>query len=110
NLSKPWRPYHAHDENQPLSPGEKVHLDIEIWPTSIVVPAGFQIGVTVRGRDYEYPHASGQRQSNFKNELRGCGPFLHDDPRDRPPEIFSGETSIHIDPEQAPYLLLPIIP
>ena len=110
NLSKPWRPYHAHDENQPLSPGEKVHLDIEIWPTSIVVPAGFQIGVTVRGRDYEYPHASGQRQSNFKNELRGCGPFLHDDPRDRPPEVFNGETSIHIDPEQAPYLLLPIIP
>jgi predicted acyl esterase len=110
NLSKPWRPYHAHDENQPLSPGEKVHLDIEIWPTSIVVPAGFQIGVTVRGRDYEYPHASGQRQSNFKNELRGCGPFLHDDPRDRPSEVFNGETSIHIDPEQAPYLLLPIIP
>lgn len=109
NLSKPWRPYHAHDENQPLSPGEKVHLDIEIWPTSIVVPAGFQIGVTVRGRDYEYPYASGQRQSNFKNELRGCGPFLHDDPRDRPPEVFNGETSIHIDPEQAPYLLLPII-
>jgi len=109
-LSTPWRPFHTHDEEQPLIPGEKVDLDIEIWPTSIVVPAGFQIGVTIRGRDYEYPHATGLRLSNFKNELRGCGPFLHNDPRDRPPEIFNGDTSIHIDTEQVSYLLLPIIP
>ena len=109
-LSTPWRPFHSHDEKQSLSPGEKVDVDIEIWPTSIVVPKGFQLAVTIRGKDYEYPHASGQRLSNFKNELRGCGPFLHDDPRDRPPEIFSGDTSIHVDPAQAPYILLPIIP
>ena len=109
-LSTPWRPFHSHDEKQSLSPGEKVDVDIEIWPTSIVVPKGFQLAVTIRGKDYEYPHASGQRLSNFKNELRGCGPFLHDDPRDRPPEIFSGNTSIHVDPAQAPYILLPIIP
>ena len=31
---------------------------------------------------------SGGRLSNFKNELTGCGPFLHDDARDRPPQIF----------------------
>ena len=109
-LSTPWRPFHSHDEKQSLSPGEKVDVDIEIWPTSIVVPKGFQLAVTIRGKDYEYPHASGQRLSNFKNELRGCGPFLHDDPRDRPPEIFGGNTSIHVDPAQAPYILLPIIP
>ena len=109
-LSTPWRPFHSHDEKQSLSPGEKVDVDIEIWPSSIVVPKGFQLAVTIRGKDYEYPHASGQRLSNFKNELRGCGPFLHDDPRDRPPEIFSGDTSIHVDPAQAPYILLPIIP
>ena len=109
-LSTPWRPFHSHDEKQSLSPGEKVDVDIEIWPTSIVVPKGFQLAVTIRGKDYEYPHASGQRLSNFKNELRGCGPFLHDDPRDRPPEIFSGDTSIHVDPAQAPYIRLPIIP
>ena len=33
--------------------------------------------------------------SNFKNELKGCGPFLHDDPRDRPPAIFNGTTTLH---------------
>ncbi|WP_439534788.1 CocE/NonD family hydrolase, partial [Polymorphobacter sp.] len=81
-LSQPWRPYHSHDELQPLSPGEIVTLDIEIWPTSIVVPAGHRLAMTVRGKDYDYGH-SGGKQSNFKNELRGCGPFLHNDPRDR---------------------------
>jgi predicted acyl esterase len=109
-LSEPWRPYHTHDERQPLTPEERVELDIEIWPTSIVVPAGFRIGVSVRGKDYEYPHASGERLSNFKNELRGCGPFLHDDPRDRPQAIFGGMTTIHIGPDSPAYVLLPVIP
>jgi predicted acyl esterase len=108
-LSTPYRPYHAHDEERPLRPGEVVELDVQIWPTSIVVPAGYRIGLTVRGKDYEYPGASGGRLSNFKNELRGCGPFLHDDPRDRPPELFGGKTTLHIGPNRAAYLLLPII-
>ena len=33
--TKPYRPYHTHDEIQPLKPGEPVELDIEILPTSI---------------------------------------------------------------------------
>ncbi len=109
-LSQPWRPYHSHDEQQPLRPGVPVELDIEIWPTSLVIPAGSRIALTVRGMDYEYPDATGERLSNFKNELRGCGPFLHDDPRDRPAEIFGGETTIHVGPDQPGYLLLPVIP
>jgi predicted acyl esterase/3-hydroxyisobutyrate dehydrogenase-like beta-hydroxyacid dehydrogenase len=108
-LSQPWRPYHAHDEKQPLSPQEVVTLDIEIWPTSIVVPAGHRIALTIRGQDYDYGH-SGGKQSNFKNELRGCGPFLHNDPRDRPPALFSGITTLHCIGGSAGYLLLPIIP
>ena len=109
-LSKPHRPYHTHDQKQPLKKGEPVVLEIEIWPTSIVVPAGYRVGLSIRGRDYEYGGASGGKLSNFKNELKGCGPFLHDDPRDRPPAIFSGTTSLHFDRGKMPYLLLPIIP
>jgi predicted acyl esterase len=109
-LSKPYRPYHTHDEKQPLKKGQTVELDIEIWPTSIVVPAGYRIGLAVRGKDYEYGGASGGRLSNFKNELKGCGPFLHDDHRDRPPAIFNGTTSLHFGRGKAPYLLLPIVP
>jgi predicted acyl esterase len=109
-LSTPWRPYHAHDRSQPLKPGEVVELDIEIWPTCVVLPAGYRIGVTIRGKDYEHPGASGGRLSNFKNELEGCGPFLHDDERDRPRDIFAGTTTLHFGRIRQPYLLLPIIP
>ena len=66
--------------------------------------------LSIRGKDYEYGGASGGKLSNFKNELTGCGPFLHNDPRDRPPAIFNGTTSLHFGRGKAPYLLLPIIP
>jgi predicted acyl esterase len=110
DLTAPWRPYQMHDEHLPLIPGEPVDLHIEIWPTSIVVPAGFRIGLSVRGKDYEYAKASGARMSNFKNELRGCGPFLHNDPEDRPAALFGGETTIHLAAEFPAELLLPVIP
>jgi uncharacterized protein len=109
-LSKPYRPYHTHDEVQPLKPGVPVELDIEIWPTSIVIPAGYRLAVTIRGKDYEYGGASGGKLSNFKNELKGCGPFLHDDPVDRPAKIFGGTTTLHVGGEHDGFLLLPIIP
>ncbi len=108
-LSEPYRPYHAHDEIQPLIPGQAVELDVELWPTSIVVPAGYRIALSVRGKDYLYAESTGLKLSNFKNELRGCGPFLHDDPRDRPASLFDGTTTVHIGPAHAAYLLLPII-
>ncbi|HLJ19697.1 MAG TPA: CocE/NonD family hydrolase C-terminal non-catalytic domain-containing protein, partial [Stellaceae bacterium] len=108
-LSRPYRPYHSHDERQPLKPGEVVPLEVEIWPTGIAVPAGYRIGLTVRGRDYEWDGPPA-RLSNFKNPLRGCGPFLHDDPRDRPPAVFGGDVTIHTGPGREGYLLLPIIP
>ena len=109
-LSEPYRPYHTHDRHQSLKLGEVVELDIEIWPTCVVLPAGYRIGVTIRGRDYEYAGARGGRLSNFKNELKGCGPFLHDDERNRPRDIFGGTTTLHFGRSRQAYLLLPIIP
>jgi len=109
-LSTPYRPYHTHDERQPLKKGQAVELDVEIWPTSIAVPAGHRIGLAVRGKDYIYGGGSGGKLSNFKNELTGCGPFLHDDPRDRPKALFDGVTTLHFGPAKAPYVLLPVIP
>ena len=109
-ISTAYRPYHTHDELQPLTPGAVVALDIELWPTSIVVPAGYRIALSVRGKDYEYGGGSGGRLSNFKNELTGCGPFLHDDPVDRPKAIFGGQTTLHFGRDQLSYLLLPIVP
>jgi predicted acyl esterase len=109
-LSKEYRPYHSHDERQPLKAGEAVQLDVELWPTSIVVPQGHRLALTLRGRDYEWQKATGARLSNFKNELRGCGPFLHDDPRDRPAAVFGGRTTLHLQGRNPSYLLIPVIP
>ncbi|MFQ5520068.1 MAG: CocE/NonD family hydrolase, partial [Candidatus Methylomirabilia bacterium] len=109
-LSTEYRPYHTHDELHALTPGEIVELDVEIWPTSIVVPTGYRIGLTVRGKDYEYAGASGEGLATMKNKFKGCGPFLHDDPRDRPPDIFGGKATIHVGPDLAAYVLVPIIP
>jgi len=105
--SLPYRPWHTHDEKRPLKPGEVVELDIEIWPTCIVVPAGYRIALSIRGRDYEHDDAPATL-SNMKNPMRGCGPFTHDDETDRPLQIFAGKVTLHF--ERPPYLLLPIIP
>jgi predicted acyl esterase len=108
-LSLPYRPYHVHDEDQKLTPGQVYELDVEIWPTGLVVPPGYRIGLTVRGKDYEWD-GPGVRLSNFKNELRGCGPFLHNDPRNRPPAVFDTTLTLHTGPGMASSVLLPIIP
>jgi predicted acyl esterase len=107
-LTLPHRPYHTHDEQQPLTPGKAVELNVEIWPTCIVVPAGYRLALTIRGKDYEYD-GPGATLSNMKNVMRGCGPFVHDDPADRPPEVFGGKVTLHSDATQLPYVLLPII-
>ena len=74
-LSRPYRPYHSHNEEQKLDPGQIVQLDIEIWPTSIVIPAGFRIGLNVRGKDYEYGGASGGRRQTSKTSCEAAAHF-----------------------------------
>ena len=109
-LSTPYRPYHTHDEQQPLVPGTVYEVDVEILPTCLVVPAGYRIGLTVRGKDYVYPGAGPARLSQFKNDLTGCGPFLHNEPRDRPAEVFANRVTIHVEPSRPSHLVLPVAP
>ena len=111
-LSLQGRPYHTHDERQPLTPGEPVRCDVEVWPTSIVVPAGYRLGLSVRGRDYVAPNAPprpiaerGQRPSP-----NGVGPIFHDDADDRPTAIFNGRVTLHTGGGDPSHLLLPVIP
>ena len=110
-LTLPYRPYHTHDEARPLDPSMVYELDIEIWPTSVVIPSGYRVGLSVRGRDYEYRGDLGPaRLGTFKNRLTGCGPFLHDDPLDRPENVFGGLQTVHTGPGTPSHLLLPVIP
>lgn len=109
-LTLPYRPYHTHDERQPLTPGQVYELDVEVWPTCIVVPAGHRVGLTVRGRDYEYPGGPGAGLGVLGAVFTGVGPFQHNDPRDRPPEIFGKTVTLHCGPGRPSHILLPIIP
>ena len=102
-LSTEYRPYHPHDGVEPLTPGEVYELEVEIWPLSVILPPGYRLGLRVAGRDFE--RAESSRLASFAVDLRGSGPYLHDDPDDRPAEIFGGRTTIH-----AASLLLPVIP
>jgi len=104
-----YRPWHTHDEEWPLQPGKAVELDIEIWPTSIVVPAGYQLALSISGRDYEVD-GKDIALPNAPYPMKGVGPFLHVDPDDRPTGMFVTRNTLHFSKEQQPYLLLPIIP
>ena len=107
--SLPYRPWHTHDELQPLQPGKPVELDVEIWPTSIVIPAGYRFALNVRGKDYEYDGTFVTLPFS-PAKFYGVGPFTHTNATDRPPEIFGGKNTLHFAPGQQPYLLLPLIP
>jgi hypothetical protein len=107
--SLPYRPYHPHDRIEPLVPGEVYPLDVEIWPTCIVIPAGYQLGLTVRGNDYRYEGELSAFAQQFHYAGQGVGPFKHADPDDRPETTFSGRVTVHVGGETDSHLLVPII-
>lgn len=108
--SLPYRPYHSHDHSEPLAPGEVYELDIEIWPTCIALPPGYRVALSVRGKDYEYDGETGEFARTFYYANRGVGPFTHNDPSDRPPELFGGTVAVYTGGPYASYLLMPVIP
>jgi predicted acyl esterase len=107
--SLPYQPYHSHDEPWPLVPGKPVVLDIEIWPSCIAVPAGYRVALSVRGKDYAFDGPPVEIPG-VKHSLTGVGPFLHEEPKSRPADVFRGETTLHFGAGQEPFLLLPVIP
>src|SRR6266566_3204010 len=100
--STEYLPYYPHDERQPLEPGEIYEVDLEIWPMGLALPQGSRLTLTIQGKDFERPGATGP--------LRGVAWFTHDDSTDRPPELFAGTNSIYTGGPYQSYLLLPMLP
>lgn len=109
-LTTDWQPYHSHDEAQPMMPDEVYEVDVEVWPTCIVAPAGYRIALSVRGRDYAWPGGKSVGLETLGTAWSGCGPFVHEEPTDRPAAIFGGKVTLHTGPAHPSYLLLPVIP
>ncbi len=96
-----WRPVHAHDEAQPLVPGDAYALDVEIWATSVAVPAGGRLALTLQGCDFERP--------NVEGPFKGSGFFTHESEADRPVAVFGGHHTILSGGERQSWLQLPIV-
>ena len=84
--------------------------DVEIVPTCIVVPAGWRVALTVRGKDYEYEGELGEFGKTFHYGTRGTGGMTHADPDSRPADVFGGTVTLHAGGGRESYLLVPIIP
>ncbi|KAF4339640.1 cocaine esterase [Fusarium beomiforme] len=88
----PHRNYTSKDV-QPVIQGEIYAVDVEVWPTNVVVDKGGKLVFEVSSGD-----------------TQGSGIFLHNDPVDRSPEVFQGSNHIHFGPRQQNYITLPVIP
>jgi predicted acyl esterase len=108
--SQPYRPYHPHDRAEPLTPGEVYECEVEIVTSCIVVPAGWRIALTVRGKDYEYEGELSEFGKKFHYGTRGTGGMTHADADNRPAGIFNGKVTLHVGGGRDAYLLLPVIP
>jgi hypothetical protein len=108
--SKPWQPVHTHDVKEPLVPGEVYEVQVELLPTSLVLPAGWRLALQVRGKDYEYGGELGEFAKTFHYATKGTGGMTHNDPTDRPATVFGGEVTVHMGPAHPSFVLLPVIP
>ena len=95
-----WRPVHAHDAAQPLTPGVVYEVDVEIWPASLSLPAGYRLALTIQGKDFE--------RTDTPGPFKGSGFFTHESAVDRPPAIFAGTHTLHTGGKTASHLLLPV--
>jgi predicted acyl esterase len=95
------QPYHTHDELQMLTAGTVYEVDVEIWPASLALPAGYRLSLTLQGKDFERPGVQG--------EAKGSGFFTHDDPIERPAPRYAGAHTVYTGGARASYLLLPVL-
>jgi predicted acyl esterase len=83
--SHPLRPWHTHRSEQPLSPGEIVPVDVEVWPSGTRFEAGEQLTLRVLAHD-PFPDARLWRHTRLRN--RGTH-LLHTGP-DHPSSLRLG--------------------
>ena len=90
--SRPEQPFHPHERELKLSAGERVPVEIEIWPSSTRFRAGERLRVVVRGQDVQ--------QEGLPN-----APFARHERT-----VNQGTHVIHAGGPYDSYLLVPVIP
>ena len=71
DASLPQQPIYLHQRDEPLSPGEVVPVEIEIWPSGTLFRAGETLRLVVQGHDlHVYPaDAFAQRHATTRSTL-----------------------------------------
>ncbi|OHE91894.1 X-Pro dipeptidyl-peptidase C-terminal non-catalytic domain-containing protein [Colletotrichum orchidophilum] len=89
---KSWLPYREYlsTDVQPVKAGEVYGVDVEIWPTNVVVDKGGKIVFEVSSGD-----------------TQGSGIFQHCSEVDRPASKFAGLNNIHFGQSLENYVTLP---
>lgn len=105
--SAPARPFHPHDRAVPLNAGEVHELAIEIWPTSVILPPGYRLGLTISTRDFAFEGGEPWPQL-YGVPMRGQAIFLHDDPTDRPAHTYGRPFRVHVGGRHPSSLLIPL--
>jgi predicted acyl esterase len=70
NRSTPAQPFHRHIREHKLRQGERVPVDIEIWPSSTLFRAGDRLRVVIKGQDVYQdcpPNMPFARHENTRN-------------------------------------------
>lgn len=88
----PWRDYFSTDV-QPVIPGDIYPVDLEVWPTNVIVEKGGKIVFEISSGD-----------------TQGSGIFQHNHPEDRSQEKFAGLNNLHFGEKLVNYVTLPIVP
>lgn len=91
----PWHPHREYlsTDIDHIEPGKIYSVDVEIWPTNVVMLVGDVLVFEVSSGD-----------------TQGSGIFEHNSPHDRPNNKFRGLNHIHFGDGLENYLLMPIIP
>lgn len=92
---KPWHPHREYRSTDvlPVKPGEVYGVDVEVWPTNVVVDKGNRLVLEVSSGD-----------------TQGAGLFEHNSETDRPRQLLEGWNHINFGSEYENYVILPIIP
>ncbi|CAK7225456.1 hypothetical protein SBRCBS47491_005896 [Sporothrix bragantina] len=88
----PWREYRSIDI-QPVQLNTPYTVDVEIWPTNVVVSPGSYLELQIASCD-----------------TAGSGLFTHTHEEDRAPEKLTGLNNIHLGGDFENFLRLPFVP
>lgn len=90
-----WRPHREYLSTDvlPVVAGEVYEVDVEVWPTNVVVSPGHRLVLELSSGD-----------------TQGAGLFEHTSESDRSKDVFEGLNHIHFGPSHDNWLMMPLIP